>query len=159
MKDILQKQIKAFMTKDVLAVKKDETIKHLFQLMDSHGILSVPIVDESNVVVGIVTESNLIKHFTTLKNPQGIHLLGSMVYLEDLTAFNEKLKDHCSEVVADLMSNPVVTISPEATLLDALNLMTEEKVNRLPVVDEGHHLMGIITRTDVLHQLAQIKKI
>ncbi len=154
----MKKSVKNFMTKKVIAVKEHESIKKLFKLMDKHDILGAPVVDEKNQVIGIVTESDLISHFTTIKSPRGINLLGSIVYLDDINKFNENLKDHCAETVKDIMTDEVITISPDATLLDAINLMSKNSITRLPVIDKKNKLMGIITRSDIVHQIAKLKR-
>jgi len=147
------------MTKKVIAVKNNETIKHLFQLMDEHGILGVPVVDDKRHVVGMVTESDLIEHFTTLKTPRSVNLLGGIVYLDDVKDFNEQLKDHCAEYVKDIMVTPVITVKESAKLLEVINLMSDKQITRIPVVNGKKQLTGIITRTDVVHQLAKIKTV
>ena len=154
----MKKPVKDFMTKDVIAVKENDNIKSLFKLMDEHVILGVPVVNSDNQVIGIVTESDLIDHFTTLKSPRGVSLLGSIVFLDNINEFNENLKDHCAEIVKDLMTTEVITINPDADLLDAINLMSEHDITRLPVVDENRKLLGIIARTDIVHQIAKLKR-
>ena len=147
------------MTKEVIAVKKDEPIKNVFKLMDKHGILGVPVLNEEEAVVGIVTESDLIQHFTRLERPLGVNILGSLVYLSDIQDFNENLKDHCAEKVGDMMTKDPVTIMENYTLQQCINTMTEEGVSRLPVVDEVGKLVGIVTRKDIVHQIAKFKTI
>ncbi len=158
MEKLMKKPVKEFMTKNVIAVKENDTIKNLFKLMDEHVILGVPVINDESQVIGIVTESDLINHFTTLKTPRGVNLLGSMVYLEDLNEFNEKLKDHCAEIVKDLMTDEVITIDSDANLLDAINLMSKHDITRLPVTDKDNKLLGIIARTDIVHQIAKLKR-
>lgn len=157
MDKLMKKSVKNFMTKKVVAVKESESIKKLFKLMDKHDILGAPVVNEKNQVIGIVTESDLINHFTTIESPRGINLLGSIVYLDDINEFNENLKDHCAETVKDIMTNKVITLEANAILLDAINLMATNKITRLPVVDKNNKLIGIITRSDIVHQIAKLK--
>jgi CBS domain-containing protein len=156
---ILKKTVKEFMTKRVIAVDEKEGIKALFKLMDKHGILGVPVVDKERNVVGIVTESDLLTHFTTLETPSSVNLLGGIVYLEDISDFNKHLKEHCAEAVKELMTKTVVTLNETATLQDAINTMAEKMINRLPVVDSKNKLVGIVTRTDIVHQLSQLKAV
>jgi len=147
------------MTKDVIAVKEDESIKKVFKLMDEHGILGLPVLNNEGAVIGIVTETDLIDHFTTLKTPRGINILGSIVYLDNIEDFNENLKDHCAEVVKDIMTTDVATIMHNKTLSDAINLMGEKEVSRLPVVGDKGELVGIVTRKDIVHEIAKLKNI
>lgn len=127
--------------------------------MDKHGILGVPVVDGKDIVIGMVTESDLIKHFTTIKSPRGINLLGSIIFLDNLSDFNKNLKDHCAETVKDIMIDKVICIDGDATLLEAIDMMSEHDLTRLPVIDMEKKLTGIITRTDIVHQIAKFNKI
>jgi CBS domain-containing protein len=125
--------------------------------MDKGGILGVPVVDDDLHVIGIVTESDLIEHFTTIKAPRSVNLLGGIVYLDSISEFNEQLKDHCAETVKDLMFEKAITVSENASLLDVINTMSENKITRLPVINRKKQLVGIITRTDIVHELAKVK--
>lgn len=157
MEKILKKQAKEFMTKKVIAVDENESIKDLFQLMDKHGILGVPVVNKKLHVVGIVTESDLLEHFTTLKAPRSINLLGGIIYLDNVEKFNKHFKDHCAETVKELMTAPAFVLMENATLQDTINAMAKHHVNRLPVIDSKKKLVGIVTRSDVVHQLSKLK--
>jgi CBS domain-containing protein len=156
MEKVLKKQVKDFMTKDVIAVSKNQTLKQVFKLMEKSAVLGLPVVDEDARLEGIVTESDLIRHFTTLETPTGINLLGGIVYLDDISEFNRSLKDHCAEYVRDIMTKEVVTIKEDDNLLSAINTMTEHHLTRLPVLDENNKVVGIITRSDIVHQLSKI---
>ncbi|MBN2096626.1 CBS domain-containing protein [Candidatus Peregrinibacteria bacterium] len=159
MEKTLKKPAKDFMAKKVIAVQENENIKALFKLLDQSAILGVPVVDDKHHVVGIVTETDLIRHFTTLETPHSINLLGSIVYLNDISDFNKHLKEHCAETVKDLMTAPAITANETATLLEVINLMSENNISRLPVVNKKGELTGIITRKDVVHQLAKVKHV
>jgi len=155
----MQKAVSEFMTKKVIAVKKNESIRKVFKLMDKHGILGLPVLSDEGGVIGIVTESDLISHFTTLKTPRSISILGDIIYMDKLDEFNESLKDHCAELVKDIMTTDVTTIMHSATLIEAINLMGETEVSRLPVVGEKGNLVGIVTRKDIVHEIAKLKNI
>lgn len=159
MDKIMKKQVGEFMSKKVISVGPEESIKKVFKLMDEHGILGLPVVDEDKAVVGIVTESDLIEHFTTLRTPRGVSILGSLVYLDNLEDWSENLKDHCAELVKDIMTTDVIKIMESGTLSEVIDLMAENNISRIPVVGERGDLTGIITRTDVVHQIAKLKTI
>lgn len=159
MDQILKKSAKDFMTKKILFVKSNSSIKEVFKLMDKNGILGIPVIHEDGGVIGIVTESDLIKHFTKLDNPKGINILGSILFLDNIEKFNESLKDHCAEIVSDIMTKDVITAMESTTLSEIIELMSTNDIGRIPVISEKGKLSGIITRTDVMHQLAKLKNI
>lgn len=159
MEKIMERPVSEFMTRDVISVAEDESIKKVFKLMDKHGILGLPVVGKDGAVIGIVTESDLVAHFTTLETPRAISILGSIVYLDNLLDFNKSLKEHCAEIIKEIMSKDVITVMHDATLLDAINLMDKNEVSRLPVIGEKGNLAGIVTRSDIVHQIAKLRTI
>lgn len=159
MDTILKKSAKNIMNKDVIAVQESESIRHLFDIMDKYNILGAPVVNDKNKLIGIITETDLIKHFTTLKNPKSINILGGILYLDSIEEFNQNLKEHCAEYVKDIMTKEVISVGLKTKLTEIINLMSTNKLNRLPVIDDDNKLIGIITRSDIVHQLAKIKAV
>lgn len=159
MDDVLKKPVGEWMTKKVITVNENESLKDLFKLLDKNGIVGVPVINNDHILTGIITETDLLKHYTTLETPQSVNLLGGIVYLDDISQFNEKLKEHCSEIVKDLMTTEVVTVHQKDTLATVIDKISSEGFSRLPVVDQKNQLIGIVTKSDVVHQLAQSKTI
>lgn len=145
------------MTKKVISIDRTSPIKNLFRIFDQHGIMGVPVIKKDRTVVGVITEGDLLEHLTTLKSPKAVTVLGSLLYLDDLHNFNTALKKHCAETVEGLMSQPAITLTTSKTLQDTIDLMAKSGVHRLPVVDNQDKLVGIVTRSDVVHQLAKLK--
>lgn len=54
-------------------------------------------------------------------------------------------------LVKERMSHPVITTKPDLPIMDGMNLMEKEGIRRLPVVDKKGHLVGIISKKDILH--------
>lgn len=156
MENILQKPVSEFMTTEVISAKKDTSIKEVIDLMAKNGILGLPVINDQHHVVGVITESDLLKHFTSLKTPEGVPLLGSMVEL-GASEFNDTLKAHCAETVEELMTPDAITICPTSTLSEAIDHMAKNSINRLPVTEGEGRLVGLLTRSDVVKQLAQLE--
>uniref|UniRef100_A0A0A9CV45 CBS domain-containing protein n=1 Tax=Arundo donax TaxID=35708 RepID=A0A0A9CV45_ARUDO len=64
-----------------------------------------------------------------------------------------KATNGLESTVGEVMSSPAITLTPEKTVLEAAALMLKEKVHRIPVVNEQHQVVGIVTRTDVFQAL------
>lgn len=130
-------KIEEFMTRDVITVKRDTSVKELKELFERHDFNAFPVV-ENQEIVGIVTKLDFLKIFS-------IGLQFSMTEYWKLFA----------EKVADVMREAVVTVYPKDTLEKAVDYMVEFKLRSLPVVD-NKKLVGIISRKDVIkHLLAE----
>jgi len=113
-----------FMTKDLVQVSQETTVKQCAEVMVAERVSSA-VVLENNAVTGIITEKDLAKK----------------VVAKGLDA--NKL------LVKDVMSVDLVTVEPETSLYDAMLKLTKNKIKHLPVVRDNVAL-GIITAMDIL---------
>ena len=111
-------------------------------------------VDENNVVLGMVSEADLIVLDAELHFPYYITFLDSVIYLQSIHRFEERFKKAFGAKVADVMTKEVRAVSPDASLHDLATLMAAHKINRLPVVENGC-LVGIVTRGDIVRAIAE----
>jgi CBS domain-containing protein len=112
------------MTKKVLIINPDITIKDAAKIMSQYRVGSI-IVVEKDKLVGIITELDIIWKVVANELDPKITL------------------------VRDVMSKKVVTIKADQTLEDATEVMVENKIKKLPVI-EGNKIVGIITATDII---------
>jgi CBS domain-containing protein len=149
-------KIKDIMTKNVIACSPDTPIKEAARLMYLNGLTGIPVLNEKDEVVGIITEYDLIRIEDHLHLPVTFAFLGSIVALDNPLNGDEvekQLKKLMATKVEELMTKDVVTISPEAAIEDAAELFLHKKVNPVPVVENGK-LVGIISRADVVKVIA-----
>jgi CBS domain-containing protein len=107
-------------------------------------VSAFPVLDAHGKVTGVVSEADLLVKEAMLAEPGGIWgLLGGLVH----RAADAKAG---GVTAADLMTSPAVTIGPDDAVEHAAKLMYDRKVKRLPVVDQGGRLVGIVSRTDIL---------
>jgi len=119
----------------VRGISVQEAIRR-FRQTDHHGM---PIVDESNVVVGMLTLSDL----------EAV-LSGSILRAVEANDAETALEIEEETTVDDIGSMDVITAPPDTTLLAIVDKMESYDVGRVPIVDEGGHLLGIVTRSDIL---------
>ncbi len=145
------------MHRDAVTVGPDATVERVVRIMRKHVLPGVPVVDGDGVVVGIVTESDLIipDEDADLHLPAHLDLMGGVVYLGRLKDYDERLKKAFALTAADLMTPDPVTVKPTHTIQDAAKVIAERRHNRLPVVDEAGKLAGVVTRIDVLDALTR----
>ncbi|MCK5562891.1 CBS domain-containing protein [Candidatus Bathyarchaeota archaeon] len=116
-------KVASAMVKDVVTVDTDATVKKAVEIINKHEIGCLVVV-KGNRLVGILTERDMLKRVLgESRNP-------------------EKTK------VSEIMTAPVITVSPTTNLEEAAKLMFEKNVKKLPVVSEGK-LVGLITLTDL----------
>lgn len=119
--------VKEFMTKDVIYVKPDRTVAQVKEILRLKRISGVPVVDDNNIVVGIISIEDIIK------------------CLENGT-LNESVNEH--------MTKNVVCLSEDATLQDVIKHFERYRYGRFPVVDVQGRLVGIVTKNDILAAVA-----
>jgi CBS domain-containing protein len=137
-----------------LTVLPEDTIETVVRRMREHELPGIPVVNEGERCVGIITEADLIMagEEEDLHLPHYIELFGGIVFLESTKKFEERLRKAVGATARDLMTEDPVTIDPDASVAEAARLIARRKHNRLPVVEHGR-LVGVVTRVDVLDAL------
>ncbi|HEU5108795.1 MAG TPA: CBS domain-containing protein [Micromonosporaceae bacterium] len=136
------------MTTEVVAVRSDAPFKEIADLLADHGISAVPVVDDEDRVVGVVSEADLLHKTEFAGESVANRLLESRRHR---TAREKAV----GEVAGELMTAPAVTVFPETNLVEAARTMEEKEIKRLPVVDAEGRLVGIASRRDLLKVFLQ----
>jgi CBS-domain-containing membrane protein len=140
------------MTRDVITVKKETTIRELAEHFAQHRISSAPVVDDSGKMIGIVTETDLIEQDKSLHIPTVISLFDWVFYLESDRKFEKELKKMTGQTVGDIFTEDVLSVEPTTPVSDVADLISSKKVNSVPVV-EGGRLVGIVARIDLIRSM------
>lgn len=141
---------KDVMTVDVLAVSADADVFEAADLLLGARISAMPVVDQDGKVVGIVSEADLMKRAEIGTVPHKSWLL--RLLSDDVRKAAEYVQSH-SRRVSDVMTRKVITVDEGATLGEVAALMLKHGVKRLPVVDDGGSVIGIVSRADLLQAL------
>jgi CBS domain-containing protein len=138
------------MSTPVVTVYRDTPLKEVAELMTAHHISGVPVVDRDDRLCGIISESDFLTKLEYGTPGHGNHF-GLFDRLANTLGATPKLHARTAE---ELMTDQVVTASPDTTLRELVHLMTSRAVNRVPVVEAGR-VVGIVTRTDIVKTLAR----
>jgi len=136
----MQTAVKDVMTTRVIWVRKDTPFRDLAAALRKHRVSAFPVLGDGDKVIGIVSEADMLTKEALDDEPW---MFSGILHHRDA----EKAR---GITAGDLMTAAVVTVAPEDTVAHAARLMYTRKVKRLPVVDANGHLVGIISRTDVL---------
>lgn len=139
-------QVKSLMTTHVIDIRPTATLAHAARLMLTHGISGLPVVDETGRLVGIISEGDFLRRSelsTKHKRSRWLEF-----FISPGKAAAEYVQEH-GRTIAEVMSTDVATISDNASLEEAVELMAHRGVKRLPVIENGK-LIGIVTRADLM---------
>jgi len=142
---------KDFMTKNVITVKPEATVEELARLLIKHKISGVPVVNDENHLVGIVTENDLISQNKRLHIPTVIRLFDAFIVLgSDKT--EAEIKKMAATTVGEIFTKSVVTITEETPLQEVATIMSEKKIHLLPVLRDKV-VVGIVGKADVVNAM------
>jgi CBS-domain-containing membrane protein len=133
--------VREVMSAPAITVSTETFTRKALKMLDEHGITAMPVVDSDGDIVGVVSEADLVRD-EILPDPRA-HMIPVSI-----TEWGPPQR------VGDVMSTPALTVSSSTDLVDAVDLMTSTVVKSLPVVD-GNRVVGVISRTDVVHLLAR----
>lgn len=144
------KKAKDIMTTDVIVAMKNDDISSVASLLIKGKIGGLPVVDEENRVVGIISETDIMKKEKHIDSPQYINFLQGLIFLDDLKSLEEDVKRVAAYKVEDLMSTEIIKVNENDSFDEVANIMIKKSINRVPVVDEKNTLKGIICRYDII---------
>ncbi len=151
-------KISEFMNKDVVSISPDDTVETVLRTFKSKNISGLPVVDSDKKVIGILSARDLIAYSETTQMiplPYTSDWMYSYTYMIDSIPHKKNAEEFLQTHVSEVMKRKVFTINEQDSWHDAASLMKKREVNRLPVVDETGRLKGVVTRTDLLHFLAE----
>ncbi len=121
-------EVRDVMNEEVITISADVTVEEAIRHLIWNGISGMPVVDEEDRLVGIITEFQLLE----------------TLYSSEIRAM----------LIRDVMTKDVLTVAPNTMLSDASGLLVGHRIRRLPVVDNGK-IVGIVARRDLLRYTLQ----
>jgi CBS-domain-containing membrane protein len=131
------------MTRKVVVVSKNADLHEVSRILSENRISGAPVVDSESRVIGVITEADVLA-MTGIGRGHSVkdlirHLLG-----EPLPRREEGGR------VENFMSSPAITTTPNADIREAAAILDERNIKRLPVLDDGERLVGIVSRADIV---------
>jgi len=123
--------VKDYMVKKKEMVDPQDAVISAIEIMVENDVGSVLVVDKDERLVGIFTERDLLRH-----------------YLETQSKF-------LYMTVGEVMSSPVISVTPDMKMSDALDLMAEKDIRHVPVLDEDGRVVGYITWKNLFKQFSK----
>jgi len=150
---------KDIMTAPVLSVTEDKNLREVLELLAEKRISGFPVVDAENQVIGIISDTDIIRYSHTINVIPLSNLSGWVspyAEISDLASMRKGFDLLHTTRVGQVMTKKVYTINENEPATAAAILMNRRKINRIPVVDAGGKLVGIITRADMVQCMANL---
>jgi CBS domain-containing protein len=144
--------VKDVMTSRVIWMEQDTPFAAIAAAFEQYRVSAFPVLDQGGQVIGVVSEADLLAKLALAGGEERMPgMIGGILHHQQL----EKAR---ATTASDLMTAPAIIISPHDTVEDAARLMYLRRVKHLPVVDADNHLVGIISRADVLSVFTRTDK-
>jgi len=128
--------VEEFMTTDLFTVQKDDIIEFTADLVDWRRIRYVPVEDDKKHLVGLVTMRKIFREYNNaLHHDEQLH-----------------------ETVEEIMIKNPITVHPEASIIEAMDIMNDQKIGCLPVV-KNNRLVGIITEGNYMALVGRLLRV
>ena len=150
----MPKTVADAMSRDPVVVRSETPLNEAIRILAERRISGLPVVDDANQLVGVISETDLMWQETGVTPPPYIMLLDSVIYLKNPAQYERDLHKALGQTVGEVMSSDPITISPDKPLKEAAQLMHEREVRRLPVLDAQGQVIGILTRGDIVRTMA-----
>jgi CBS domain-containing protein len=143
-----QTRVRDIMTPSPQKVGLDTSLADVARLLLSSTFTGLPVVDEANRPVGVISQGDLIYK-------AGMPLRLGLLAASDKGKVSNIITTLAPRRAREVMTRPAVCIEQDKWATDAVNLMLKKQVKRLPVVDAEGKLVGMLSRLDVFHTILQ----
>ncbi len=141
-------KVSEVMTADAVAVNEEADIAEAIKLLSENEVSGLPVTDNENHVVGVITEADIL---SVMGMNKGHTFKDIIVRLLGEPAPGNK----AGNTVRQVMSSPAITTTPDARILEVAAILEERRIKRLPVVDASGKLIGVISRADIVRAVAK----
>ncbi|MDI6799039.1 MAG: CBS domain-containing protein [Candidatus Aenigmarchaeota archaeon] len=155
------KKVRDFMSHDVVYFSPRASVFEVAKVFSQKDISGAPVV-ENDKVVGIISISDIVRFMSMKLAKANIAQIPSLSLLllnfvksgKDFLLFKKEIERISKTEIRNMMSKKIISIHPDASLLEAACIMEKNDVNRLPVL-ENDKLVGIIARADLVKALVE----
>lgn len=144
--------VQDIMIREVISVRSDMPLLEVAQILGEHKFDGVPVVDENNVLMGILTEYDLISKGSAMHLPTLQTIFQNItVFREDRSRFKKETEEIANIKVADVMNTDPLTLSADDSFEQAVAAFREHhRVNPIPVIDKDKKVVGVVSRYDIV---------
>jgi ACDE family multidrug resistance protein len=153
-------KVKDFMIRDVVSIRPEATIKDLLKLLIEHNIGGVPVVDNHNKLIGIISDGDIIRYLAPKEG--SVRDFVYNVFVEEDETEQDVLVEKINTNVAHIITGSILhkkqlyTVEKGDTFEKAMNILSKHHFKKLPVLDCDGKVIGIISRGDLTNNLLKM---
>ena len=151
---VLQQTVGEVMSAPVLTVTAETPLQDAVSLLNDHHVSGLPVVDGEGVLIGELTEQDLMVRESGVDVGPYVMLLDSVIYLRNPLNWDRQVHQVLGNTVGDLMHRESHSCEGSLPLPKAASMLHDKGTQRLIVVDAERRPVGVLTRGDVVRALA-----
>ena len=140
----------SIMSTDVVTVHPKDTLHQVSKKLADNNTSGAPVVDDINRIVGIISEHDIVSYLSTFKDKE-LEIVDSA----DLPHLAHIYLQASALPVEEIMTTEIITAKPDTKIEILARLMTENNINRIPIVVKGE-LLGMVSRIDILRNIGDV---
>jgi len=142
------------MVKDVISVSPDSSVKEVMATFVEKKVGGVPIMKKDGTLCGIVTDGDILRAIKPI-DLQIQDYFSFITYIAEEDLDNRLREVAKREIIKIARTHGIVTVHPDDEMKTVINLLSKHHFKKLPVIDEENHVVGVISRGDVIRNIQQ----
>ncbi|WCK57161.1 CBS domain-containing protein (plasmid) [Aneurinibacillus sp. Ricciae_BoGa-3] len=149
-------EVKDLMIKNVITVHKDMTVKEILALMVEHRIGGVPVVDNEDKLIGMISDGDILRYLAPKDTSvRDLFIMVFVIEAQKIEAVLEsKINKTVDEILRHKVSKHIVSASADDDFEEAIRLLAHHHFKKLPVIDSENHVIGVVSRGDLIRNLS-----
>lgn len=147
-------KVRDIMTTQVLTATAETPVAEVALTMVDRAVSGIPVLDAQGVVIGLITERELVVRSTRIEGPAFLPVLDARIPLETPGHYWRRIQHIVGTRAADVMAEDFETTAPEVDVENLAAVMARPGVNPVPVIEDGR-LVGIVSRADIVRMMTR----
>lgn len=126
-------------------LKKRTLLQEVARVMAEKGVSGVPVVEADKKVAGVISEKDFLSRMSAKDTKTFMGIVVECLKAKGCVAVEIR-----AQKAEDIMTSPAITVNEDKTVIEIANIFTEKNINRVPVTNKKGHLIGIVSRADIV---------
>lgn len=148
-KDVPFTPVRDVMFKLFVSVTPDTPVRNVFRLFVKHRLFAVPVVDNEDHLIGIITTADLMYKNSKPHVPRALPILGSKIFTNRMSQYAKEFRHLMDQPCEQLMTRDVIITTPDTDVEQVAAAMVIKHLKVIPVVD-NQRVVGMMTRGNIL---------